>query len=179
MTNANKLYPAEKHVQHIAPLHTREKRYRLAGDFMVANGLKNFDTIVDVGAGWQDFDYVLRFEYMWRGIYLPVDHMYGDDLNSWHPTREVDWFVCLEILEHLTTGGWLVEMMKNMARKGIVVTTPDPATVDVLGMDPGHVRAITAEELNGWGFDTTTVSIYTEDYTREATDAIFATWLKD
>src|SRR3954447_20449205 len=80
----------------------RAIRYRAALDAMRENGLTDSDTIVDVGAGWTEFDYCARAEYHWKGRYIPIDGgIDGTDINYWRPSRRADYFIALEILEHL------------------------------------------------------------------------------
>lgn len=126
----------------------RAVRYRLAIEHMKKHGLDDTMTIVDLGAGMTEFDYCLRVEYNWRGRYIPVDGgIDGTDLNRWHPPRRAHWFVALEILEHLTNWEWVLSDMKNHATMGVVVSTPNPFTTDVLAMDDTHVVEISADML--------------------------------
>jgi hypothetical protein len=136
----------------------RAIRYRAALEHIQPD---DTDTIVDVGAGWTEFDYCLRAEFGSRCRYIPVDGCIdGTDLEVWTPPREADWFVALELLEHLHDPDRLVAAMQEKARKGIVISTPNPMTTDVLGMDPTHVTPISAARLAGYGFSSTEESFY-------------------
>lgn len=152
----------------------RRFRYSAAIEKMKATrGLENSDTVVDVGAGWTEFDFCLRVEHGWRGRYHPIDGgLDGTDINRWQPKRDVEWFVALEILEHLDYPGITIAHMKQHATKGIVISTPNPRTTDVLGMDETHVTPITADMLHGWGFET-----QERDFYGNACDSILAWWI--
>lgn len=151
----------------------RAVRYRAAVDAMTSNHLLlDTDTVFDIGAGWTEFDYCLRAEFHWRGRYIPIDGgIDATNLNSWTPPRNAEWFVALEILEHLGTPFMLLEKMKQYATKGIVISTPNPRTTDVLGMDPTHVRAIEKKELENSGFMVEERSFYGKE-----ADSLFGVW---
>lgn len=136
-------------------------------------GLSHEDTVVDFGAGWTEFDFCLRKEFDWRGRYIPVDGgIDGTDLNEWTPKRKAEWFVGLEILEHLSDPFALVQRIKPYATKGILVSTPNPDTTDVLGMDPTHVTPITFGELA-----TEFSRVYRTTFYGQEDDSLFAVWL--
>ena len=157
----------------------RAVRYRAAIDWMFENGLDDSMTVVDVGAGMTEFDYCLRAEYNWRGRYIPVDGgIDGTDLNVWFPPREAHFFVALELIEHLTQWENLVDRMKTAAMRGVVLSTPDPRTTDVIGMDPTHVREVWPGQLKGLGFHTTEQTFYGGVFSGGQTDSLFATWRK-
>lgn len=163
---------------------------------MHAHGLSDDSTVVDVGSGWGELGvrlhtgtlgrYVGEFpKYVegapqWingfppsRARYIPVDAAVdGTDLNHWQPHRRAEWFVCLEVLEHLTRPWLLIDRLRFAADKGIIVSTPNPDVVDVLGMDPTHHQAILAQQLRGKGFKVETRSFY-----GQPDDALFAVWL--
>lgn len=139
----------------------RRTRYRKAAGRLRQRGLADSDTLVDVAAGWTELDYCLRHELDWRGRYIPIDGgIDGTDLNLWAPARRAEWFVALEILEHLANPARLVQVMQAHADKGLVVSTPNPAVVDVMGMDPTHVTAISAETVGRWGLHVEVCSLY-------------------
>jgi hypothetical protein len=147
---------------------------------MMRNGLDDSMTVFDIGAGMTEFDYCLRSEYDWRGRYIPVDGgIDGTDLNNWKPPREAHWFVALELLEHLHDWRNLVFQMQRKAIHGIVVSTPDPRTTDVLGMDPTHVCEVKPYELTGHGFNVTEETFYGGVFSGGRTDSLFGTWLKN
>lgn len=157
----------------------RAIRYRHAIETMIANGLDDTMTIFDIGAGMTEFDYCLRKEYDWRGRYIPIDGgIDGTDLNTWAPPREAHWFVALEILEHLKWWDALIEAMKPMATKGIVVSTPNPRTTDVLGMDPTHRVAIQPAHLEYRDFTVTEETFYGGVFSEGQPDSLFGVWTR-
>lgn len=157
----------------------RAVRYRKAIETMLAEGLDDSMTIFDVGAGMTEFDYCLRVEYGWRGRYIPVDGgIDGTDLEDWFPPRDGHWFVALELLEHLE--GWenLVRRMADRATVGMVVSTPNPYTTDVLGMDPTHKRAVYPHELENRGFLVTNETFYGGVFSNGEHDSLFGVWTR-
>jgi len=76
------------------------------------------------------------------------------------------------LLEHLDDPGRLVEVMKAKATKGIVISTPNPMTTDVLGMDPTHKTEIHQKMLRGWGFQ----HIRKMNFYGQPRDSLFALW---
>lgn len=151
----------------------RAQRYRAALDAITENGLTDDDTLFDIGAGWTEFDYCLRAEYNSRCRYIPVDGAIdGTDLQEWTPPRKAEWFVALELLEHLDYPGYLIERMQAKATKGIVISTPNPRTTDVLSMDPTHKVECHAWWLEAWGFTATESSFY-----GQPNDSILGVWL--
>jgi hypothetical protein len=156
----------------------RAIRYRKAADWMVQNGLDDSDTICDIGAGWTELDYCLRVEYDWKGRYIPIDGGISDvDLNFWKPERDVDFFVGLEIIEHLYEPLRLLEDMKPHARKGIVVSTPNPKTVDVFGIDDTHVIEVHREMLESVEFAVTEELLYGGVFSDGKLDAYMGYWI--
>jgi hypothetical protein len=136
----------------LSTLHERVWQYHWTVQTMAALGLAEGDLIVDVGAGMCDLDYVLRRR-GWYGRYVPID---GDldpeiDLEYWFPSYEADFFVCLDTVEHVHDWKRLVLHLMGMARKGVLVTTADAATIDVLGMHPSHVSALHLSDLHDLG----------------------------
>ena len=158
----------------------RAVRYRHAIDAMYANGLDDSMTIFDIRAGMTEFDYCLRAEYNWRGRYIPVDGgIDGTDLNRWSPPREAHWFVALELLEHLHNWNSLVHSMRMFASKGVVVSTPNPRTTDVIGMDPTHVCEVHPHELEGYGFKVTEETFYGGVFSNGEPDSLFGVWTRE
>lgn len=154
----------------------RAVRYRAALSALVAAGISDASTLVDVGAGWTEFDFCLRVDGGLRCRYIPVDGgIDGTDLNYWQPARDADFFVALEVLEHLTAPEWSVRMMKAATTPGgaIVISTPNPATTDVFGMDPTHITPITGDMLWDWGFDVSEHAFYGQER-----DSLFGVWKK-
>lgn len=157
----------------------RAVRYRCAIETMLALGLDDSMTIFDVGAGMTEFDYCLRREYNWRGRYIPIDGgIDGTDLNHWVPPRHAHWFVALELLEHLTNWTHLVQQMQWQATQGIVVSTPNPGTTDVLGMDPTHVCEVHPHQLRARGFTVTQETFYGGVFSNGEPDSLFGVWTR-
>lgn len=155
----------------------RAVRYRKAADWLFANGLTNDHTICDIGAGWTELDYCLRKEYDWRGRYIPVDGGITDvDLNVWVPERQVEFFVGLEILEHLHDPIRLLKALKSSASKGLVVSVPDPDMVDVFALDDTHVIEVTREMLESEHLYVSSEQLYGGVYSGGTNDALMGFW---
>jgi hypothetical protein len=158
----------------------RAVRYRHAIDVMYAHGLDDSMTIVDVGAGMTEFDITLRHEYNWRGRYIPVDGgIDGTDLEWWSPPREAHWFVALELVEHLLLWPRLVGAMQAKAQKGVVLSTPNPRTTDVLGMDHTHKCEVHHNELTDMGFRVSEETFYGGVFSDGQPDSLFGVWLNE
>jgi hypothetical protein len=154
----------------------RSIRYHKALDWLKAAGLHDCHTLFDVGAGWTEFDYALRTYGGSKCRYIPVDGgIDGTNLELWTPPRMADWFVCLEVLEHLENPFQRLERMEDSVERGggILLSTPNPATTDVLGMDPTHKTPIWDTELMHRGYQVEAVSFY-----GQPKDSLFATWRK-
>lgn len=150
----------------------RAIRYRAAAQAMRWRGLDDAMTVMDVGAGWTEFDYCLRAEFGWKGRYIPIDGgIDGTDLEVWTPPREADWMVGLEIIEHLDDPNRLINALQFYARKGVVLSTPNPRTTDVLGMDPTHKTPIPEAWLRRRGF-----AVYEASFYGQPNDSLFAVW---
>lgn len=157
------------------PFEARRVRYDWAASLMHRWGLSNDETVVDIGAGRTELDYVLRTDLDWRGQYVPVDGTIdGTDLRRWRPSHPADWFVLLEIIEHLPRHNWqpLVTACQKMARRGVLISTPNPMVVDVLAMDETHVCAVQPSELNELGFRIEPRNFYGTDE-----DALAGQWV--
>jgi hypothetical protein len=143
------------------PYSERKARYQVASDRLHRGGFCDRDILMDLGAGGTELDYCLRTEHGWRGRYAPVDGWIdGTDLEGWTPRRRPDWFAALEVLEHLQDPQSLIDMMREHAERGFVLTTPNADVVDVLAMDEDHVHAINREQLEGWGIYVTVHTFY-------------------
>ena len=157
----------------------RAVRYRHAINAMYRNGLDNSMTVFDVGAGMTEFDYCLRREYNWRGRYIPIDGgIDGTDLNEWTPPRDAHWFVALEIFEHLTNWQSLFHSMRDKAACGVVLSTPNPRTTDVIGMDPTHVCEIHPHQLQAWDIKVTEETFYGGVFSNGEPDSLFGEWTR-
>jgi hypothetical protein len=157
----------------------RAIRYRHAIEAMMSHGLDDSMTIFDVGAGMTEFDYCLRREYDWRGRYIPIDGgIDGTDLNYWNPPRTAHWFVALELLEHLVHWEYLIRRMQIKAERGIVVSTPNPKTTDVIAMDPTHVCEVHQYALEMYEFNVTEETFYGGVFSGGKPDSLFGVWTK-
>ena len=150
----------------------RRERYYPTVLEMQRIGLSDDDTVFDVGAGWTEFDYCLRTEGNFKGRYIPVDGgIDGTDLQHWIPPRKAEFFVVLELLEHLDYPGALMSRMAQHCNKAIIISTPNPMTTDVLGMDRTHKTAIWPHMLDNWGFSWRIASFYGKE-----ADSLFGVW---
>lgn len=139
----------------------RKPRYAHTAQILAAEGLNDTHTLVDVAAGWTELDYCLRADLGWKGRYIPVDMAIdGTDVEHWVPHLDAEWFVALEILEHLTNPERLVRHLQARALKGVVISTPNPAVVDVFVMDETHLTAVHQTDLERWGFTVTACDLY-------------------
>lgn len=138
----------------------RCERYSAVAEKMIDAGLCDGDMVIDVGAGWTEFDVYLR-DLGWRGRYFPVDgSLDGTDLEVWFPPREAEFIVAIELLEHLQWPGRLAQAMTDKATKLVAITTPNPETTDVLGMDATHQTEIWPFMMEAWGFKHEVRSFY-------------------
>lgn len=157
----------------------RAVRYRRAIQAMMAFGLDDSMTVFDVGAGMTEFDYCLRAEFNWRGRYIPIDGgIDGTDIHFWTPPREADWFVALELIEHLHNPWQAMTTWAEYATKGIVVSTPNPETTDVLGMDPTHVTEVHKWQLEEAGFVVHEETFYGGAFSNGLPDSLFGVWVR-
>lgn len=151
----------------------RCERYRAAVDVIEReHDHATHCTVFDVGAGATEFGRFL-WERGYSGRYFPVDACIdGVDLNEWVPQRTADWFVCLEVIEHVWDPVRLLRAMQNAALRGVIVSTPNPATTDVLGMDKTHVTPVSHAVLSSLAFDVEPRSFY-----GKPDDSLFGVWL--
>ena len=155
----------------------REVRYSAAASKLLAIGLTERSTVYDIGAGMTEFDYHLRSAHGWRGRYIPIDgSIDGTDLNTWYPPRIATHAVALELLEHLYEPRRLVDVLQAKMTSSVVVSVPNPRTVDVLGIDPTHVSIITAEMLETWGFRVEERTFYGGVLSNGEPDALLGVW---
>lgn len=157
----------------------RKVRYDAAIQWMVDNGLRDGMTVVDVGAGMTEFGFCLMHDWGFNVRYIPVDGgIDGTDLETWIPPREAHFFVALELLEHLQNAYTLLANMKDKATIGVVISTPNPKTTDVIGMDPTHVREIRANELRFFGMKVEERTFYGGVFSDGKPDSLFGTWTR-
>lgn len=155
----------------------RAIRYRKAAEYLKTLRLDHADTVCDLGAGWTEFDYCLRTEYSWRGRYMPIEAgLYPIDLNVWEPYRKVEFFVALEIMEHLYDPERLLSILPKYATKGIAISVPNPETVDVLGIDETHVSIPDRQLFEKLGYDVTEAEFYGGVFSDGKPDSLFVTW---
>lgn len=130
----------------------RVGQYDWAIAAMARLGLADGDVICDLGAGYCDLDVRLRSRGWW-GRYVPVDGWIDPriDLETWEPF-DADFFVAIDVVEHLHDWRAMVHRAQSHARKGMIVMTPDAETVDVLAMHPTHFSALTGADLEAEGF---------------------------
>lgn len=180
--------------ERVATFEQRCHRFDCTLEAMYGLGLGDSSTVFDVGAGDGHFGVRLhqgRYAFHYRrpdgnpepvvttvdlapsrARYMPVDACIdGVNLDAWTPPRRADFFVCLELLEHLRSPGRLLGYMTQTADRGVLVSTPNPETTDVLGMDRTHVSPITREFLELYGFHVTEASFY-----GQPDDSLFAVY---
>lgn len=155
----------------------RAVRYRLAARKLFELGMDSQSTLLDVGAGWTEFDYCLRREFDWRGRYIPLDaSLDGVELEEWEPPRSYDFFAALELFEHLSNPLRLMELLQGATLRGGVATVPDPERVDVFAMDETHHTEVDRTMLEGRGFEVQSVGIYGGHYGGGDRDGLLASW---
>lgn len=128
----------------------RCRRYKAVAQKLFDMGLANHHLLVDIGAGRCDFDYYLRVTHKWRGKYLPIDGVIdGTNIDNglWNPPY-CDFITAIEVIEHLYKPTDFLAKTINRARHGVVITTPNPRTTNVLGMDRTHVSPISQKLLS-------------------------------
>ena len=134
----------------------RCRRYEKVADFMkigkkpVAYG----DIVVDLGGGRGEFGLYLRECFPELDlVYVNIDgSIDGVDLNRYIPTLKADFYVSIEVMEHLSYPWRMLYDAARCARKAVIITTPNPKVTDVLGMDRTHVTPIEIEDLRFHGF---------------------------
>jgi hypothetical protein len=152
-------------------------RTRYAGVFakLQEMGLADGDGVLDMGAGDCHFGRYL-FEQGWRGSYCPRDATIGKgyDLESWTPKAQWTWVVAIEVAEHLIDPLTFLRKLTRGAKKGAVITTPNPRVVDVLRCDPTHVSIITEEQLTALGWNVSQESYFSEQLNPGQLDTLLA-----
>src|SRR5688572_5717951 len=155
----------------------RCRRYRAVYEKLVSMGLNDFDSITDIGAGRKDFEKFMR-EQGWIGSYIPVDGCIdGVDLDAYECESMTDWVVAIEVLEHLYEPFRLLEDVKRFgARRGVVITTPNPEVVDVLAIDRTHVTPISYADLRVEGMTVERATLFASPKHRKENDTLLAWW---
>ena len=153
----------------------RSVRYIKALRTMQLYGLNNDDTVCDVGAGATEFDICLRISGLWMGRYWPVDGgLDGVDLEEWKSPQKAEWFVALEVLEHMKYPWTLLRELMYNATRGVILSTPNPRTTDVMGMDDTHKSVLDSEYLLALGF-----VVSEEKFYGTVADSLFAYWIRE
>lgn len=149
-------------------------RYSAVLDRLMLMGFSTYDSLMDIGAGRQEFERYLR-EQGWEGRYLPIDgSIDGTDLDTWEPGHFLDWHVAIEVIEHLHQPQRMLWNMQQYALKGIVITTPNPETTDVLGMDRTHVCEIWPHDLAAAGMKWERATLFASPEWRKENDSLIA-----
>ena len=154
----------------------RCRRYDAVIDKLRILKVAEWDVLYDLGAGMAEFDRCLH-ENDLHLRYIPVDGCIdGTDLNDWvwESTPKpggADFFTMIEVIEHLNDPWDFLSMLKDYTSKGIVLTTPNAARVDVLAMDETHQHAIYDYQLEEAGFIVEKAQLF-NDYE----DTLIAWW---
>jgi hypothetical protein len=130
----------------------RSIRYEAVLESLRLLGLKNGDTLVDVGGADGEFGKYLSKQQL-DIKYLVVDGMIdGTDLNKWEPTQEFDFVVSIEVIEHLKQPRKFLATLDGVAKKGVVLTTPNPHVTDVKAMDATHISEVYPVDFYAQGY---------------------------
>lgn len=155
----------------------RAFRYRAALKAMQELGLEDSDTVFDIGAGWTEFDYCLRAEGNSKCRYVPVDGgIDGVQLETWVPPRDAEFFVALELIEHLYDPFRLVMELQKRVTKGIIISTPNTDLLGekaVIDMDATHFSPIYQFALRAHGFEVEPSTFYGKE-----NDSILGVWTR-
>lgn len=120
----------------------RSIRYEAVLDTLKLLGLKDGDSLADVGGADGEFGKYLAEQ----GIdvnYTVIDGMIdGTDLNKWIPKEIYDFMVSIEVIEHLESPSRFLQTLDSSAAKGVVLTTPNPIVTDVKAMDATHISEV-------------------------------------
>jgi hypothetical protein len=153
----------------------RTLRYAAVYDKLLELGLKTGDMIVDVGAGMCDFDRYIRTARGFDGRYVPVDGAIdGVDLNVWVPPISSQFFVAIELLEHLRDPARLMHHLERHATKGVVVTTPYGDPDDIRAMDRTHISPMKCKDFRERGWNMRLTAVF--PHRGEKKDTILGWW---
>lgn len=139
----------------------RCRRYDAAIDRLCALGMHTYgDLIYDVGAGMCDLGRRLH-EKGWNHRYVPADAAIdGTDLEYWCPTISADFYVAIELIEHLEEPIRMLEQFSRWSTRGAVITTPNPEKVDVYALDVSHKSEVWPNELRALGWKVARVDLF-------------------
>lgn len=130
----------------------RSVRYEAVLDCLRLLGLKEGDSIVDVGGADGEFGKYLSENFSDIN-YKVVDGMIdGTDLNKWEPSEAADFMVSIEVIEHLKTPRNFLQTLDRYSRKGVVLTTPNPHVTDVKAMDATHISEVFPVDFYSEGY---------------------------
>lgn len=130
----------------------RSIRYEAVLESLRLLGIKDGDTIADVGGADGEFGKYLAEQ----GVlveYQVIDGMIdGTDLNKWTPTQHYDFMVSIEVIEHLKAPQNFLEVLDANSKKGVVLTTPNPHVTDVKAMDATHISEVYPSDFYRAGY---------------------------
>jgi hypothetical protein len=151
------------------PYLARSRRYQAVREALHHMGFQQGDVVYDVGAGMCDFArYMYTSGECFR--YVAIDGAIdGCDIEHdyWMP-GVVDWYVCIETIEHLNEPFRMLDDFKQVT-KGVAITTPNPARTDVLALDPTHKSWVSYHGFVDAGYLPNYLSIHYEEDTILAT----------
>ena len=158
----------------------RAVRYRLATLAMIMMGLDENDSVLDFGGGDAELEKCMRDEFGWKGLYVNVDYVTGLDIKqvlAEHAANfRCDFVTGLEVIEHLDQP-WVNIMLMRLpfyARKGVVLSTPDPLVQDVLAMDNTHVTPVYPVMFAARGYTVERHMLYDGYYSEGQVDGLIA-----
>lgn len=160
----------------------RAVRYRLSAYAMILMGLEESDSIIDFGGGEAELEKCLREEFGWTGTYTNVDYSTGMDikkvLNDFDARKSYvhDFVASLEVVEHFDTmwAKFMLDRLPKYARKGVVLTTPNPLVQNVYEMDATHVTPIGPNRLAVYGYTVEEHMLYDGYYSQGQVDGLVA-----
>jgi hypothetical protein len=130
----------------------RSIRYEAVLESLRLLGLKEGDSITDVGGADGEFGKYLS-EHFPNIHYKVVDGMIdGTDLNKWEPAEAADFMVSIEVIEHLKTPRNFLRTLNEFSKKGVVLTTPNPHVTDVKAMDATHISEVFPVDFYAEGY---------------------------
>jgi len=157
--------------QRTGSYHFRARRYATVAVELARLGLADGDLVYDVGAGQCEFGKYL-YGSGWTGRYVPVDGAIdGTELDIWRPLVPADFFVAIEVVEHLANPLPMLAHFEGHATKGAVITTPNADVVDVRALDPTHFGPVYRATLEARGWNAYAAPLF-----GKTDDTLVATW---